>query len=354
MDTIKLFLSIYLDTKLFERSKVKWKTTIEKNNIIYYCNYNGVTLKYYPYKYALTLTTSGTKFLYGKNCNEFSLKDLNKLFSDLDFVVRITIKQGIITVRKWIVSRLDLVNNYYCNSIKDKSVYLNILNKLNFSRCKNSTPDDTNESVHKHNRAITYNFYDKHAQDGTSDTHILRMEIQYKNRTLYKLKRNGTLCSKCFEDVLEDINVLNNIYKDRLCKLGLNKKFLTKEEMTKFLRKLYKEKEIAQRKYNNMYNYFINNLSDISKNTLNNYKTILGKYNYSHIILDEEVSKKIDFMEFSLFKDEKKCKLTMIKLMLLLIVLYLLTKNILNITIILQVPFKIFIIIEDIIIFNDS
>lgn len=95
---------------------------------------------------------------------------------------------------------------------------------------------------------------------------------------------------------------LNKIYKDRLIKLGLDKTFLTKKEMSKFLKKLYKNKEIDIKKYNNMYKYLINKTININKNTLSDYKRLLSKYNYSHVVLSSKVHKKINFITLQIFK----------------------------------------------------
>lgn len=301
MDTLKLFLQIKLDVNLLTSKKIKWNKFRSEKGTIYNCNYNGVRLVYYYNKFALTLETSVTKFLYGDNSVDFNLNNLDKLFKELDFTIRIATSQKIISVKKWTVTRLYLVNNYLCNNENDKMVYLNMLNGLFFSNCKKHNINIYPTSIHAHNKSIVYNMYSKSHENNSCDNRILRVEFQYKNKSLNRLKNTGYVTSKNFEDVISNTSSLNNIYQKTLCRLGLNKKFLTKRELELFLNKLYKNNLIKERLFRNMYNHFITESISISATTLNSYKKILSKYNYSHLLLDNRPTKYIDFLRFNLF-----------------------------------------------------
>lgn len=325
MDTIKLFLSIKLNIDLLNKSLIKWNTTIKNFNksekhIIYICKYNNVRLTYIPKKYALILETSITKFLYGNNSKNFKLTDLNRLFDNLDYIVNLSTNQNITTVRNWILTRLDLVNNYYCKNEKDKLIYINLIKKLTLSRYKNK--QDYITSVHKYNKSITFNIYSKYDQDKKSDIRVLRFEIQYKNPGLNNLKKSGLLLTKTFEEVIKDISTINSIFKKQLIKLGLNRRFLTKKQLSFLLRKLYKKKKLTERMFNNMYAYFIKQDHTISNSTLNKYKNILAAYNYSHITLDEKPQGTLNFFNFKLFSYSKHTSTITSIIQLLLKLLY--------------------------------
>lgn len=305
MDTIRLFLRIDLDINLLLKSKIKWSKWETKNGIIYTCTYSKIRLVYYYNKFALTIETSATKFLYNDNSVNFNLSDLNKFWEELDLIIRIATKQKIISVKKWTITRLDLVNNYYCANKYDKMVYLNMLNRLSFCNCKKNNIKIYDTSVHSHNNSITYNFYSKSNQNNNCDDRILRLEIQYKNRSLNRLNKTDKIKSKVFEDVINDISSLNNIYKKNLNKLGLDKQFATKEELTFLLKDLHKNNLITDCIYKNMYSYFITQDLVISNSTINTYKKILATYNYSHLLLENKLSKKIDFLHFNLFTQNR-------------------------------------------------
>ena len=281
MDTIRLFLQINLDIKLLKKSKFKWKRHITKKGLIFRCKYAGVRLAYYYHQFALTVETSATKFLYGDNSVNFNLNDLDKLFTELDIIVKITTKQKIKSVKKWSITRLDLVNNFYCANKNDKMVYLDILNRLSFRYCKNYNVKIYDSSVHAHNKSITYNFYSKSHENTACNERILRLEIQYKNPSLNRLKNNKNLESKIFEEIVNDIKSLNNIFKDNLVKLGLDKKFVTKKHLSYFFKEISIQRPNKKRVYKNMYAYFINQNNTVSNSTLRNYKKILAEYNYS-------------------------------------------------------------------------
>lgn len=304
MDTIKLYTNIALNRDLYTNYNNKW-FPLKSSDEAYYKKYKNVTFIYYPERMLLNLIISPTKLLYGNNHTNFNIKDLSKLFDALNYVVIEVFTCDIPDIRDWDISRLDLVCNYYCNNINDKKIYLDLLNKLTFSRLMNSTPENCTTSIHKHNKSLTINFYDKHAQDASADPCILRLEIQYKNRSLNNLKRNNTLNSKKFGEITNDLVTLNKIYIDRLCKLGLNKKFLTKKEMTILLSKMLKKREITSTTYNNMYLHFIDESKEVHKNTLNNYKKLLAKHNVSHILTKQKISKQIDFTKGKIFSDQK-------------------------------------------------
>ena len=305
MDTIKLFLQIDLDINLLLKSKIKWSKWETKNGIIYTCTYSGIRLVYYYNKFALTVETSATKFLYKNNSVNFNLSDLNKLWKELDLIIRIVTKQKIISVKKWTITRLDLVNNYYCANKYDKMVYLNMLSRLSFGNCKKNNIKIYATSVHSHNNSITYNFYSKSNQNSLCDDRILRLEIQYKNRSLNRFNKTDKIKSKVFEDVINDISSLNNIYNKNLNKLGLDKQFATKEELIFLLKDLHKNNLITDCIYKNMYSYFITQDLVISNSTINTYKKILATYNYSHLLLENKLSKKIDFLHFNLFTQNR-------------------------------------------------
>lgn len=330
MDTIRLFLSIRLNINSIKKSKIKWKPFIQNNELIYNCTYNGVTLTYYPNKWALSLKCSATKFLYGNNQADFNYNDLERLYTNLDLVIRILIKEEVKTVRQWIITRLDLVCNYICKSEIDKFTYLKTISKIPFHRCKNNININTNNitSVHHSNKSITYNIYSKSDQDSTASNKILRLEIQFKNRSLNNLVRNNTLKNKIFEEVMSNTKAINFMYKKRLDSLGLSKKFLTKPEMSTFLKKLYKENTITKRLYKNMFSYFIEQDHSIPNTTLNNYKKVLNTFNYSNLLLENTVIKHIDFLKFNLFKTTKRFKnnLFILIILLLLVLNYIKTK----------------------------
>lgn len=308
MDTIRLFLSIRLNINSIKKSKVMWKPVIKNNEFLYYCNYNGVNLTYNLNKCTLSLKCSATKLLYGNNHTDFNYSDLEKLYTNLDLIIRILIKEDVKTVKQWSITRLDLVCNYICKSEKDKFTYLKTISKIPFHRCKNNINPDNITSVHNSNKSITYNIYSKSDQDSTASNKVLRLEIQFKNSSLNNLVRNKTLKNKIFEDVMSDTNVLNFIYRNRLYNLGLNKKFLTTSEMSNFLKKLCRKNIITERVYKNMYSYFIEQDHSISNTTLSNYKKVLNEYNYSNILLTNSVDRNINFCKFNLFKTTKRIK----------------------------------------------
>lgn len=324
MDTIKLFLQIKLDINKLKSGKIKWKPNIGRYGVFYNCNYNGVKLVYYCNKFALTLETSATKFLYGDNSVNFELTHLEKLIRDLNFITRITTGQKIISVTEWLVTRLDLANNYYCINEDDKIVYLHMLNELSFSHCEKIKYET---SVHAHNKSITYNIYSKSTEGESNggkyyDNRILRIEFQYKNRTLNRFKNVGTIASKKFKDVINDIPALNSVYTKSLYRLGLDKKFLTKNQLESVLKNLYKNTIITEKLYRNMYDFFINKKTNISKTTLNNYKNILAAHNYSHVLLPNRPSKNIDFLKFNLFDQTRPnaVKVNILSLLFLLLI----------------------------------
>lgn len=326
MDTICLVLYKRISNKCFKDLKhcnLKWKKTKnKKGEYVYSIFYSNCYIEYNFVHNSLRISVSVTKLLYGENFHKFNLNDLTKLYETLDFIVRILIKKRLQSVRCWILTRLDLVSNFTSSS--DKNTYIGLLKKLIYSRCE---INEYETSVHAHNNSICYNLYDKNTQCKYYTIQTLRIEIQFKNRSLYNLVKNDTFKGKTFVEVMSNIKVLESIYRDRLKKIGLDKIFLTKQQMGKFLKQLYQNKKIGKTKFNNMYNYFINESETIKKTTINNYKDILAKYNYSHIVLDQKITHKIDFMKFSLFKPEKKCTLSVTKLMLQLIIIYLLINN---------------------------
>lgn len=206
---------------------------------------------------------------------------------------------------------MDLCANIKFNNSLEKKLYLDLLKKVKFSHLK---VDDYSTSIHAHNKSFCYNIYDKNAQCKYKMKDTLRIENQFKNSCLYRLVRSNDLDGKTFSAIMSNPEKLNSIYKERLKRIGLDKKFLTKNKMAKFLEKLYNENKLGKVKYTNMYNYFINNSISISNNTLNNYKSILAKYDYSHILINSKNSKKINFMNLQLFTQRKYYILTMTNL----------------------------------------
>lgn len=212
-------------------------------------------------------------------------------------------------IKEWTITRLDLVSNINFKNKYDKKTYITAFKNLTYSYCKK---DLYFSSIHAHNKSITFNFYDKNIQIKTSKKdkkhlsndnlpNTLRLEIQLKNPSLNRLSKKFSF-PKTFGSFMSSPSFLNKIYKDSLRKIGLDKTFLARKEMSKFLKKLYRNKELGLRKFNNMYNYFINKKITISKNTLADYKRILSKFNYSDIILSSKVYKKINFLTILLFK----------------------------------------------------
>lgn len=313
MDTISLNFIQLISNDFFKNSKWKPRNT-KKGLFMWYLNINNCYFQYFPEYRFLKLTFSATKFLYGNNLKDFNLKDINLLYDILMNTIKEVFNSPIVDtkdwdIKDWNITRLDLVTNIYFKNNQDKKVFIEILKKLTYSRCKK---DLYVSSTHAHNKSITFNFYDKNKQIenskdkliyGDNIPNTLRLEIQFKNNSIYRFcKKHSIDKNKTFGYFMGSPSLLNKMYKDALRKIGLDKSFLTTKEMSKLLNKLYKNKELSKRTFNNMYNYFINKSINISKNTLLNYKKILSKYNCSHILLKCKVNKKINFMSLFLFK----------------------------------------------------
>ena len=320
MDTISLNFIKIISNDFFKNSKFNWKsTTSKKHGFIWYLNLSNYHFQYFPEYRLLKLTFSATKLLYGNNLKEFDLKDINLLCYILNNTIEEVFNYPTVDIehfdikdwdiKNWNLTRLDLVTNIHFKNNEDKKVFIELLKKLNYSRCKK---DLYKSSTHAHNKSITFNFYDKNKEVenskdrslyGDNIPNTLRLEIQFKNNSIYRFSQKHSIDkNKTFGYFMASPSLLNKMYKDALRKIGLDKTFLTTKEMSKLLKKLYKNKEISKRTFNNMYNYFINKSTVISKNTLLNYKKILSKHNYSHILLKCKVNKKINFMSLFLFK----------------------------------------------------
>lgn len=311
MDTISLTIQQIIRNDFFSTSKLNWKSILnKKHGLIRFLTFNNCHFQYFSKYRTLKLTFSATKLLYGNNLKDFDFKDLKVLYSILMNTIKKVFNFPIINVKYWNITRLDLVSNIIFKNNHDKKTYIETLKNFTYSRCKKNL---YSSSLHAHNKSITLNFYDKNIQiknskeeknhlsnDGLPNT--LRMEIQFKNSLLNRLSKKFSF-PKTFGAFMSSPSFLNKIYKDSIKKIGLDKNFLTIKEMSKFLKKLYKNKEIGIRKFNNMYNYFINKKITISKNTLADYKKILSKYNYSHIVLSSKVNKKINFLTSLIFKN---------------------------------------------------
>lgn len=214
-------------------------------------------------------------------------------------------------MKDWIITRLDLAVNIDYLSKTDKKTYIKLLKKIHYPYCKEVNTYKT--SVHAHNKSFCFNYYDKNAESKIPIKNTLRIENQFKNSSLYKITKSTSIVDKTLHSLLSNPKLLNNIFKDRLRNIGLDKKFLTKKEMTILLRKLYRNGEIGMKRYNNMKDYFLKEntyqIKSISKSTLNEYKKILNRYNCSHIMLDSKVSKKINFIQTFLFSNNQNNKL---------------------------------------------
>ena len=298
MDTIKIFIET-LNYNIFNHSKTIWHTVTKDNKMYYYTKYNGIYFQYIPEYFYLSMQFSLTKLLYGSNTEIFDVKDTELLFNILNTYAN-DVLNNIPPIEDWKVNRLDLANNYLCNSKKEKMSYINIFKDIHYSHCESS--GDYKTSVHMHNKSIVYNNYDKHEQDPSADEDIFRSEIQLKNRTLNRLVKKGSLPSKNFKDIMNNLPLLNNIFKDKLRSLGLNCKFLTKEQMEVFLKKLLKKGKISKHLYQNMFNYFIGGIHNISANTLYKYKKELKKYGVSHILSATKLPSNVNFLKFNLYK----------------------------------------------------
>lgn len=314
MDTISLTLIKIIPNEFFKYSKFKWEKKItEKHRVIWNLTLSNCKLTYFTKHSTVKLTFSATKLIYGNNLQDFDLKDMNLLrntiMNIIEEVFHSIIKDPIYWhINNWNITRLDLVTNICFKNNTDKKIFIELLKKLNYSYCKK---DIYQSSSHSHNRSITYNFYDKNEEiENSKDRYLyppnipntLRLEIQFKNNSIYRFCKKNNIDHKNFGYFSSLPSLLNQIYKDSLRRIGLDKKFLTKKEMSKLLKKIYKNKEISKKTFNNMYNYFINESITISKNTLLTYKKILSNYNCSHILLDRKVNKKINFMSLLLFK----------------------------------------------------
>ena len=309
MDTISITTKRIIPIEFFITSPLKWTLIKNKNNkIIAFLDIYNIHIEYFEEHSTLKMRFSATKLIYGTNCKTFDFKDLNIMFSFLRNVIKSIFNFPLQDVTEWNITRLDLVTNIYFKNIKDKKIFIELLKKLTYSRCKK---DLYSSSIHAHNKSNTFNLYDKNEeiQNNSDDKssydfnipNTLRLEIQFKNSALYRISKKYCV-PKTLGVFMSSPSFLNKIYKDTLRKIGLDKKFLTEKEMSKLLKKLYKNKEISKRTFDNMYNYFINKSINISKNTLLNYKKILSNYNCSHILLDRKVNKKINFMALLLFK----------------------------------------------------
>ena len=144
--------------------------------------------------------------------------------------------------------------------------------------------------------------YDKHTQDSSTNETILRSEIQLKNRALNRLVKKDNLPSKKFKDIMNNLPLLNKIFKDKLYSLGLQHRFLTKEQMEIFLNGLLKKGKISKCLYVNMYSYFIEGINTISSSALYKYKNELAKYGVSHIISAQQLPNNMNFLKFNLYK----------------------------------------------------
>lgn len=313
MDTITLTLIKVISDDFFENSKFNWdSTTSKEHEVIWYLNLDNCRLEYFSQYSLLKLRFSATKLVHGNNLKDFDLKDMNLLYDILMNIIKEVFDSIIIDIEDWNIknwnqTRLDLVCNIQFKNNVDKKTFIETLKKLTYSRCKK---DLYESSTHAHNKSKTFNFYDKNKQIkkskdkllyGDNIPNTLRLEIQFKNNSLYRISKKYSI-PKTFGALMSSPYLLNQIYKDALRRIGLDKKFLTKKEMAKLLKTLYKNKEISKRTFNNMYNYFINKSINISKNTLLNYRKILSKHNCNHILLKCKVNKKINFMSLLLFK----------------------------------------------------
>lgn len=299
MDTIRIFINTVNYRNIINNSKSVWKPNKKNNPTYYYADYKGIYLKYIPENFHLYIEFSVTKFLYGKNTEIFDINDTKLLFTKLNTYAK-DVLNNIPPIEDWQISRLDLANNYLCHSKKAKMFYINILKNLNYTRCKSSGNYET--SVHMHNKSIVYNMYDKHTQDSSTNETILRSEIQLKNRALNRLVKKDNLPSKKFKDIMNNLPLLNKIFKDKLYSLGLQHRFLTKEQMEIFLNGLLKKGKISKCLYVNMYSYFIEGINTISSSALYKYKNELAKYGVSHIISAQQLPNNMNFLKFNLYK----------------------------------------------------
>lgn len=326
IDTIRLYCNIHLNSKIYNNYMKGWWYKTHGEETRYYLKHNSVIFIYSPMQQRLWLNFSCTKLLYSKNTFELNVNDIDTLFNKLNVILSTVLKCSVPDIRLWSVTRLDLAYNFVCDNLKDKAIYLDILNKLSYSRCKNSAPNGCEkESIHQRNKSFVHNFYDKSAQDSTANKQILRLEEQIKNNGLNYLLRTQKIKSKNFQYIMNNLDNITKIYISRLNKLGLNKKFLTKKQMLRLLNIMLKKGEITKRKYNNMYTYYTNEQIKLHNNTLNNYKKILSTYNVSHIIAQEKITKQLKTSKCKIYYRPNKS--TLITQIIELVLLHLIKKS---------------------------
>lgn len=335
MDTIVLvFPSVYIRKDYFLNCQFSWKYFIKEELEGFSLSYKKIHLQYiYSYS-CIILTTSVTKFLYCKNFEILNINDLDKLCFNINELLKQIfnslshlIDSNLTNIKEWILNRFDLVANFTCATDNVKETYLQLFKQIDYPYLKKKS---FSRGMQARNNSISINIYDKNLEvnnknnlsnENILDKETLRLEIQIKKRSINYLINKGFIKGNKFKDLIENPYNLVSIYKYYLKKFTISQKFLSKQQLDRFLLKLLKDKKISKTQYKNMVLVFIEKTKSVCKNTLRKYKKILNEYNYSHITTDHLIKNKINFNKFQLFKADqrKSCSIKMLLIYLILI-----------------------------------
>lgn len=340
MDTLVLVLNnVYIPNSYFYRSSLKWRSIKDASG--FSLSYRHVHFEYkYIYNpisnrtyYYIMLTVSITKFLYGENFNILDTNDIDKFYSEINFLLRKIFaslrtnckNSSLYNIKEWILNRIDIVSNIKCVDNYQKQVYLNIFKQLKYPYLKKKIYPT---GIHDGNKSNVLNFYDKNeeisSKNSTNDCpeNTLRLEIQIKKSKINYLVEKGYLRGNKLKDLFCNLDRLNELFFNYLKKFGLFKKFLSQTQMESFLLSIMQKNKISNTVYENMKASIIDK-KPVSKNTSNKYIQILNQYNYSNIVIENPLVHKLNFSNFQLFKHDRFKKLSDHKLQ-ILIYLYLL------------------------------
>lgn len=333
MDTIKALTNIYIDYDYFNNNPY---FTRGNNNaslgVFYYASMDNLNIIYSVTRGFLQVSTSVTKFLYDNNHAKFNLEHLSHFYEKVNLIIKFLFKyHSIPKFQYWNLTRLDLAANYICSSESDKTTYIEYLKTLKYSRVNKSNYDT---SVHAHNKSICYNFYDKNEEarqhNISINDNILRIEFQFKNPYLYRNLKN----IKTVDSVLNNPNLLNNLFKRQLDRLGLTIKPTTTKSLINSITALTKENKITPLLAKNMMAFLNCSLErSISVATIYKYKNILKEFGLNINSLPSKIDNYIDFNNFQLFTTEytnslsQTLTLKYLRLLLLLLEEFIITNN---------------------------
>lgn len=234
---------------------------------------NGYVIRIFGNEFYLTLEYSVTKFYFGTS---YVFEDDDRLFWKSINALKLV---------NWTLSRIDMCQNYYFNSMRECDDYVNILHashNKNFTRAYNTGfAEWTKSSYH-----VVYQKH-KDPKDIGIDIPILRFELKITMRNTYKLRSKFGLT----EINKDNVHLFFNLGKNRLTKI------IDKYECTK-LPENYISKNAPRISKNmflilNLYKSFENayHLGVISRDTLRRYRN----HGYNTLSKIPDYHKKIPF-----------------------------------------------------------